>query len=142
MLAIVLNGDWRNRHEIQHQCGRNCCADWEASVEKVVSTIIRLLRAVRPGSKLCQGNWLEWIRPLYFIGLLQSVHGILLDGYTSAFCGVSQREARFPFLGRVKAYAAHRKRCKSFELWMKGSHVIRLEKGECEGLYSVPHTRS
>ena len=38
-MAILLNGDWRNRQEIQHMCNDQCCASREVTINRVVATL-------------------------------------------------------------------------------------------------------
>ena len=84
-MAAVFNHDWRSRGVVVHACpGPHCCSDRQEGVEKMLYMMKVFLRSLRPG-KLCKGNWLAWMRPLQFLGLLGAIHNILADAFEIAF---------------------------------------------------------
>ena len=83
-LACVCNADWRVPLSLDHICaGTHCCKTPADTATRVVTCILKFTKSLRP-NKLCRANWLEWRRPLAFIGILGHLHGLLADAMQMA----------------------------------------------------------
>ena len=92
MVSAWFNGDWRNCRQVQHMCsGPRCCASPQNAIENARYIIARLLRSLRP-TRLCRANWQEWRKPLYVLGWLLAMHGLLGDAFRAAFPAKSRAE--------------------------------------------------
>ena len=81
--CCVANGDWRKQNVLEHLCGPTCCQSDEEAVLKMKVALRDLIKTLRP-NRLCRGNWLEWSKPMAFIGIL-SMHNLLQVLLTAAF---------------------------------------------------------
>ena len=90
LLAAQCNGDWRVRERIQHLCrGHSCCRDRQQSLQLLLHALRTFLKAHKPTS-LCKDNWLEWHKPMGFVGILSHVHSLLGSAFQRAFGGEPQ----------------------------------------------------
>ena len=83
-LASVCNGDWRTSKTLEHYCkGPRCCESVNDAVDKILRCVLTVAKTLRP-QKLCRANWLQWAKPLSFVGILGHLHALLPDAYDLA----------------------------------------------------------
>ena len=70
--AFILNGDWRDAHEITHRCG-GCCADRQHALAKAQQAVLKIL-SLAPPKMMSKANWLEWNKAAQFMGIMGSIH--------------------------------------------------------------------
>ena len=81
----VLNGDWSVPGVLQHYCKTTgCCSSPEATKAKVKLMVRRLL-VILPPALFKRNNWLDYMRGLRPLGLIQGVHGLLSAAFRRAF---------------------------------------------------------
>ena len=101
--SIIYNGNWLRRNELHHVCF-GCCASRADAVVKMKWGLRMFLKS-HPPSRLCKGNWLEWHKPVTFVGLLSSCHNFLGDAYLALPCSVCiadrEERQRGQFLGKT-----------------------------------------
>ena len=85
MFGCAFNGDWRRSDKIQHLCpGHHCCRSPEESLQNQLHALRTFMRSHRP-STLCKANWLDWHKPMCYVGILSHVHGMLGIAFRQAF---------------------------------------------------------
>ena len=75
-IAELLNGDWRDKREIQHRClSGTCCADRSHGVRKLQAWLLKTI-TVLTHKQLNKTDWRNWHRSLHLLGFLSSVHNL------------------------------------------------------------------
>ena len=95
LAKLILNGDWRKRHILEHHCLRGCCADSQESERKVFKQLWTVFRLAKV-TMFAKGNWSDWPRHMMMWGLLGHLHYILRDVLLGAFSRVAAAAAGAP----------------------------------------------
>ena len=74
--GMLLNGDWRAQQTLQHKCSPLCCENADHTVTKMMTYIPKLVVALRSHA-VNKGNWLQWGKPMPFVGILSAMHSLL-----------------------------------------------------------------
>lgn len=81
VIMMLANGDWQVQGSLVHHCiGPQCCANRETCIEKFSSLFVGAVAGAAP-HVWPQSRWLGAEAAIGWVGLLQSIHGLLARVY-------------------------------------------------------------